>query len=165
MSAGSALKRVVRPFGSAVASRRWANFADVGFAGIIVGAATVFAGAATVVHGRAQTAMVVVGFILTGIAVVLAVIARWIGSREPVGKTGRKPIIGWGNRRHSAEVDAKLAENFGAAAPPFPAPGDGSAAALPPPAGALPPHGPANTSGKDAGLCASEDAGAKGIRE
>jgi hypothetical protein len=88
MSAGSALKRVARPFGSAVANRRWANFADVGFAGVIVGAATVFLGAATVVHGRAQTAMIVVGFILTGIALVLAAIARLIGTRDTTSGTG-----------------------------------------------------------------------------
>jgi hypothetical protein len=76
MSITSALTPVFRPFASVlIADKGWAKFADVGYAGVIVGAAGALITGGALVHGRWQGALLVVGLVLMVVALVLATVA------------------------------------------------------------------------------------------
>jgi len=106
------LKRVARPFGSSVlAGRSWANFADAGFAGVVVGAGGALITGAAVWHGRVQVAAFAAGFILVGVAIVLATIATRISTRERRRSGG--PVEGWdGDLKKSENTNKSLASLF-----------------------------------------------------
>ena len=90
MGNNGAFARVVRPFGASIlAGRRWAKWADVAFAGVVVGAGGAIIGAAVAAHGGIQVALFAVGGTLVLAALVLATIAQFKGEPKPVDE---KPV-------------------------------------------------------------------------
>lgn len=92
MSIRSALRPVFRPFASVlIAGKRGAKLADVGFAGVVVGAGGALVGGAAATHGRLQVTLLWAGSILAVLAVVLATIAVW--RKEPARKTQTQGVV------------------------------------------------------------------------
>jgi hypothetical protein len=119
MSNWSALKRFIRPFGSSsLAGRGWTTFADVGYAGVVVGAGAALLTGAAVANGRFQVALLVAGFILVGVAVILATVAVLISNsnrRQPPGPLTEPPgpLTDWaGDHDESAATNAELDKLF-----------------------------------------------------
>jgi hypothetical protein len=92
MSIRSALGPVLRPFASAlIVGKRGAKLADVGFAGVIVGAGGALAGGAAATHGRLQATLLWVGSILAVLAMALATIA--VLRKEPARKAQDQGVV------------------------------------------------------------------------
>lgn len=110
MSIGSALKPVWSPFASVLINgKRGAKLADVGYAGVIVGAATALITGAAIAHGRSQAALLWIGAILVVLALVLATIAAL--RKEPARETQAQDAVNGQGRSSTDDWDGSIEES------------------------------------------------------